>query len=769
MISGNTDLFEAPIRSITAKVELSTGNPTPIAVSGNPISINDVKPNTPIDIQLESDTITDFTGIEVKRTGKNIVNTVNPKVYHNNAVRQYYDYTLSDTGFRATAVEAISSAWAKLSYLIGTPQELKGKTITATGKYKSQIQKDNHKPWMSIQMTDIEPCVDNENIIYNNGGYIGGSNSCFNLSQWKESEQKVSYTVTGEEERKYITLSCNISYGGALDIGEWTEWSDIQVEIGDTPTEFEPYQGTVSTADASGKVEGIYSKSGLNYLYTISDVNMNVSYQQYGEKFIFTHDGDLQSITVDRAGANKFFGFGICQKANIKIRDVERKYKVNTSSLFDIYFDNKLVLPRFTTTETHRDENTNALSITAYDAIYQADNHTVSEVGLESYTISEFARRCGSLLGVGVVYPSINEFALEYPEGGNYSGTETIREALNHIAEATQTFYFINSNNLLEFRRLDRYGDPVLTIGKDKYFTLEASEPKVLTAICSATDLGDNLISGEGLTQYVWNNPLWDNREDRATLVENALTAMKDTTIIPYKCKWRGNYLLEPGDKIGIVGKDDSTIQTYLINDKLTYNGGMKQESDWEYQTEEKQHSNPTSLGEMLKLTQAKVDKANQTISLIVSDTNTNTANIAELTLATSGITATVEGIQTTTDNLAEGIATLSSQVSMAMTDEQVAIKIQSELSNGVDKVKTKEKNYTFDDTGLSISSSENNITTTITEDGMTIKKNEDDVLVANNEGVQAIDLHATTYLIIGKNSRFEDMGARSACFWIGG
>jgi hypothetical protein len=43
-------------------------------------------------------------------------------------------------------------------------------------------------------------------------------------------------------------------------------------------------------------------------------------------------------------------------------------------------------------------------------------------------------------------------------------------------------------------------------------------------------------------------------------------------------------------------------------------------------------------------------------------------------------------------------------------------------------------------------------------------------LLTANKEGVVAKDLHATTYLIIGKNSRFEDFGSdRTACFWIGG
>ena len=59
---------------------------------------------------------------------------------------------------------------------------------------------------------------------------------------------------------------------------------------------------------------------------------------------------------------------------------------------------------------------------------------------------------------------------------------------------------------------------------------------------------------------------------------------------------------------------------------------------------------------------------------------------------------------------------------------------------------------------------------TQITEDGMTVYKNNESVLVANNVGVEAVNLHATTYLIIGNNSRFENYNdTRTGCFWIGG
>ena len=102
------------------------------------------------------------------------------------------------------------------------------------------------------------------------------------------------------------------------------------------------------------------------------------------------------------------------------------------------------------------------------------------------------------------------------------------------------------------------------------------------------------------------------------------------------------------------------------------------------------------------------------------------------------------------------------------MSAEDVKIEIHTELEKGVDKVTTK-TGFTFDDTGLTVEKDNSEMKTQITEDGMTVYQENTGVLIANNNGVEARNLHANTYLIIGTNSRFEDFGAdRTACFWIG-
>ena len=90
-------------------------------------------------------------------------------------------------------------------------------------------------------------------------------------------------------------------------------------------------------------------------------------------------------------------------------------------------------------------------------------------------------------------------------------------------------------------------------------------------------------------------------------------------------------------------------------------------------------------------------------------------------------------------------------------------------MDNGVSKVTTS-TGFKFDDEGLTVSKSNTEMKTQITEDGMKVFKNDEAVLTANNVGVEARNLSASTYLIVGSNSRFENYGEeRTGCFWIGG
>jgi pyridoxine 5'-phosphate synthase PdxJ len=209
------------------------------------------------------------------------------------------------------------------------------------------------------------------------------------------------------------------------------------------------------------------------------------------------------------------------------------------------------------------------------------------------------------------------------------------------------------------------------------------------------------------------------------------------------------------------------------LNDKVSYSGGYSQSTEWSYEDNTESASNPNTLGEALKQTFARVDKANKQIDIVASEAAANKAAIATIQLNTDEINLSMQKMEQvnkeTADSINNEIAELTERVNLSITEEQLTIAVKSELDNGVAKVTTN-TGFTFDDTGLTVSKQDSEMSTTITDDGMRVYRDGAEMLEANNQGVNAVNLHATTYLIIGNNSRLEDYGSnRTGCFWIGG
>lgn len=523
-----------------------------------------------------------------------------------------------------------------------------------------------------------------------------------------------------------------------------------------------------STRRLSARVE-LYTGSTLNAAYTQEDA--------------------LKSITIDRVGEeSKFFGFIISHKFNIKLRDVPRTINITTANHLKISIGVNVAnsveyvsFPLGYVTEVHRDENTNELSITAYDLFNLSKTLYTGDLSITApYTIKDYIIACNGLLNApSVIVPDLDIFDLEYTNGANFEGTETLYEALTAAAEATQTICYLNNNNQLVFKRLDKDGAAAKTITKELYFTLDSSTNRRLQTIANVTQLGDNMSASTtqaGTTQYIRDNPFLELREDIANLIDNAVAEIGNITINQFDCKWRSDPSVEIGDKIDLITKDNNKVTSYIINDTITYNGALEESSSWTYEESEETESNPTSLGEVLKQTYARVDKAAKQVEIVASETSANSAALSTLQLNTDSISAAVKSLETTTseslDSLNTDINTIAREIETKVTAEAVDIAIKSELENGVSKVETT-TGFTFNEEGLNISKTGSEMTTRINEDGMAVFRDNDEVLTANNEGVIAYNLHAKTYLIVGGSSRFEDYEkdgeTRTGCFWIGG
>lgn len=516
----------------------------------------------------------------------------------------------------------------------------------------------------------------------------------------------------------------------------------------------------------------------------------------------------LKNFQIDRVGpSDKFFGYGICQRANVKLLDDKnRKIQVSTANTLEIEFGVEgqfnTIFPKFKVTEVNRDENTSTASITAYDAIHQAAEYPVTELGFitadeennltsHPYTILEFVTRAAEYLGcAGVATINVTDsvFDLSYPNGANFDGTETIRDALNAVAEATQTIYYVNNENKLVFKRLiinsgNQAAASAIEINPHLFFTLETRTNRRLTRLVHTTDAGDNISDGgvSGTTQYIRNNPFWDMRDDIGTLLDNALSNVFGLTINQFDLDWRGNYLLEIGDAItlntGALNTNDRYHYAYVLDDVISYDGALSQQTKWNYTNDETETSaNPNNIGEMLKQTYAKVDKVNREIELVASKTSALEDKMSKLEIDTDSITGTVIKVEKNSaiiDELEKEVDSLTQKVSMSITAEDVTIQVQKELKeNGINSITTS-TGFTFNEDGLTVSKEGTEMTTLVSEDGLSIYRSNQEVMRVDNKGVNAENLHATTYLIIGKYSRFEDYidekaRPRTGCFWIG-
>ena len=236
-------------------------------------------------------------------------------------------------------------------------------------------------------------------------------------------------------------------------------------------------------------------------------------------------------------------------------------------------------------------------------------------------------------------------------------------------------------------------------------------------------------------------NDLTDEVSDNATQISNVKKTTEEHTT-----------------KIGQIEVDLNSIDLSVQNQttKITT-------------LETKTGNHDTAINELTE----DVDENTSDINTLTETTETHTSQIAALRVRADEISATVtnvsEVLTSSTDNIEQQIDSLTKEVNAKMSAEDVTITVRSELENGVDHVTT-QTGFTFNETGLTVEKAGKEMKTQITEDGMTVYRDTTPVLTANNAGVDATNLRASTYIIIGNNSRFENFGnSRTACFWIGG
>ena len=128
-----------------------------------------------------------------------------------------------------------------------------------------------------------------------------------------------------------------------------------------------------------------------------------------------------------------------------------------------------------------------------------------------------------------------------------------------------------------------------------------------------------------------------------------------------------------------MVTKDNNTATSYVLDDVITYSGGLSQTTQWDYNDNDTETpTNSASLGEVLNETYAKVDKAAKTVEIVASQVDGMNESIAQLQMDTESLTASVQQVQANTsqsiDGIQQDIETLTQRVEATVTPDEVTL-----------------------------------------------------------------------------------------------
>jgi hypothetical protein len=332
-----------------------------------------------------------------------------------------------------------------------------------------------------------------------------------------------------------------------------------------------------------------------------------------------------------------------------------------------------------------------------------------------------------------------------------YDASYTFRDVLDEIAQvagesivfAGDALCFVSPMFNLSARTIDASNLKSLKLG-------EVYGP-VNSLVLARTPQEDNIyrrdeesIAANGLTEIrIENNQIIEQNRD--FFIDALFSCVKGLQFTLYELDSFGIGYLNFGDKFNIQTPDGALHQTAMFCNDLKIDQGLSETSKLEAPA--KTTTDYTAASESDKLlnqTVLKVDK--------------QAGEITALATKTTNIENDVSGIDERVTNMAK----------IVMDAEKVNVEITKAIE-GINSVTTS-TGYTFDHEGLHIKKSDEEMENLLDNTGMYVNRGSDNILTANNEGVDAINLRSRQFLIVGSNSRFENYGSnRTACFYIGG
>lgn len=337
-------------------------------------------------------------------------------------------------------------------------------------------------------------------------------------------------------------------------------------------------------------------------------------------------------------------------------------------------------------------------------------------------------------------------------EEEKYDATYTFRSVLDEIAQAAAGTISIKGKVLSVLYPTDcgeTYTADNMTASDG--ITIGELYGPVNSVVIARTPQEDNIYRiaedvafEEAVEIKIENNQIMDShRED---FIDAIFEQLNGLSFYLYDFHSFGYLYVDLCDVFTLLDQSGNAYSCLMLNDEFTVGQGIDETSFCDAPDATETDYNAASTSDrVLNQTILRVDKQEQEITGLVKN----------MEVAQNGI------------DVLQGSMTEVKQTADALT-----ITVTKIEQDGAEKVKTSVNAYTFDDEGLKISKDDEPITNRIDNTGMYVKNNDEVVLSANNEGVNAVDITVRNYLVVGEHSRFEDFIStdgeeRTGCFWL--
>lgn len=471
--------------------------------------------------------------------------------------------------------------------------------------------------------------------------------------------------------------------------------------------------------------------------------------------------------------------FGSCEASMIKFKiannvDSLKDKWLTVSEILDGKAEEPFQFGKYKVYSDVPSGDRNYRNITAYDSMYDIINADVSDwYNALEFPMTQKTFRDSFFKYLGIAQEEValihDELELEKTISGTGISGKLI---IVSICELNGVFGHINRNGNFAYISLSEEIEEISTYISCEYEDFETNCITKLQIRQEENDVGESAGNGDNCYIIEGNFLVYGKEsEELQGIAEAILEKIQAVFYRPFNAQLPGNPCIEVGDKICIQAKNKE-INSYVLTRTLKGIQSLKDTFGAEGTLEYKENVN--SVKKDIQQLKGRSNVLERTLESTRSEITDIEAGLnTKIEQNTESINASAQRIETSTNEAIESvnsdIETLTKKVEATMTAEDVKLEIKTELDNGVDKVTTS-TGYTFDDEGLEIAKSDSEMSTKITHDGMSVNKNGETVLSATSAGVDATNLHATTYLIVGENSRFEDYGnGRTGCFWIGG